>query len=181
MVWPEITFGFCAVICFLAWLNWRICLWFLLCAGVHELGHLLAMRLCRVRLRGMTLSASGAVIDGAFPNYALEFWCALAGPMIGILLGIGLLFVLPVPAIISLLLSAINLLPLYPLDGGRMLRALLLRRFAPELVARWLCIVRFVTCGILMLLACWAAAKLQMGLWPIFAALLLLTRAGSRD
>ena len=175
---PDISFGFCAVICVLAWLDWRFCLQFLLCALCHELGHLACIALCRVKVRGISFTAAGAVIDTCLCDSKTELLCAAAGPAMGIVLGFTLLRYAPRTAMISFLLSVVNLLPLYPLDGGRMLRALLSLRFEEDTTGRILRYTTVCVCCLLMLLACWGTVCLQMGLWPIFAALVLLWRAG---
>ena len=87
--------------------------------------------------------------------------------------------ILPVFALVSLALAAVNLLPLYPMDGGRILRASLLSRLPPERAGRFLRLCVYLTCTTLMVGACWLTAARQAGLWPIFAALVLLCRAGN--
>lgn len=178
---PKISFGFCSLVCLMAWLDLGFCLRFLCCALWHEGGHLAVMKLCGVPVSGFSLSAAGAVIETAFYDEKKEFLCAAAGPLAGAVLGCFLLRVEPKTAMISMLLSLVNLLPVYPLDGGRMLRALLLRRFSAVRTERLLHMVSVCVCCVLMLLACWGTVCLQMGLWPIFAALVLLWRAGSRE
>ena len=177
----SVSFGFCALICILAWLDWRFCLSFLLCALVHELGHLAAMKLCGISVDRITLSAGGAVIRAGFHDYKQELWCAAAGPLSGAVFALALLRIYPKIAIVSLLLSLINLLPLYPLDGGRILRALLCLWVEETRASHMLRAVTVGCCCMLMLLACWGTVCLQMGLWPIFTALALLWRAGDRE
>lgn len=138
------------------------------------------MRLCRVPVRGVTLAAAGAVIEAVFCDYKKEIICAAAGPLAGALLGILLLRLVPDVALISFLLSAANLLPLYPLDGGRILRAAMYSCFSDR-ADRIVHIITVTVCCILMVAACWGAVCLQMGLWPIFLALALLCRAGTRE
>jgi len=178
---PKVTLGACALFCFLAWFDWGVCSCFLLCAFVHELGHLLAMLCCRVPIGRITIDFCGAVIEAVFPSYKTEFICAAAGPVAGVILGTVLLRLLPKAAVISFLLSFINLLPLSTLDGGRMLRSVLCICFDEESAGKYIRVVRIVVCCTLMLLACWGAVYLQMGLWPIFLALGLLWRIGTRD
>lgn len=177
----RISFGFCAVICLFAWVDWRFCLRFLVCALWHEMGHLAVMKLCRVPVEGVFLTAAGAVIETVFQDDKKEFLCAAAGPAAGVLLGCVLLRIYPVMAMVSLLLSVVNLLPLDPLDGGRMLRTGLSIWLPEERVAGILRFVSGMVCCVLMVLACWGTICLQMGLWPIFAALVLLWRVGARE
>ena len=174
----KITFGFCAVVCVLAWLDWHICLRFLVCALCHELGHLIAIWLFHIKVRSFKLSATGAVIDIDLCNSKTELICASAGPATGVILGFALLQHDPQTAMISFLLSVFNLLPIYPLDGGRMLRAFLSMYLSEDKTHRITGIVAVGMACFLMLLACWGAVSLQMGLWPIFAALILLWKAG---
>ena len=180
MIWPKVSFGFCAAVCLLAWLDWRACLFFLGCSACHELGHLIMMKLLGVKVLAIHLGAAGAVIEAAFADYKREILCALAGPVFGVILGLALLRVMPQMALISFFLSAVNLLPLYPLDGGRILKATLLW-CCPVRAERICALVTAAVCCVLMLLACWGTVCAQMGLWPIFASLVLLWRSGSRE
>lgn len=174
----SVTPGFVASACLLAWYQWEICLWFLLALAIHEAGHLLALALARVGVRRITLAAGGAKIQTAAMTYRQEWICAAAGPAASILFAGLLLRLCPTFSLISLGLAAINLLPLYPMDGGRALRAILLRRLPPEQVNAILRLCVWVTCSALMLGACWLTGQYQAGLWPIFLALVLLCRAG---
>ena len=56
-------------------------------------------------------------------GYRQEIFCALAGPGMSVLACLALRSDFPTCAAISLLLGLFNALPVYPLDGGRALRA----------------------------------------------------------
>lgn len=177
----KITAGFCSIVCLLGWIDLPLCGYFLVGILVHELGHLLALKLCRIPVTGVELRFCGAVIQTEWMDYGREFGCAAAGPVAGLMLGIVTLYSVPKLAMASLGLAAFNLLPLYPMDGGRMLRALLLllcREERAEKVLNW---VTIGTCLSLMVLACWGTVYLQAGVWPIFVSLALLWRAGGKE
>lgn len=175
---PECSPGFCAVVLVAAWYDPEICGAFLLSAAVHELGHLAAMKLLKQPIYGFRWNICGAMIE----TTPMEEWtavrCALAGPAAGILFGCGILWVWPLCAIISLGLSAGNLLPIYPMDGGRILRGVLLLWMKEQAAMRILRAVAYGTAALLMVAACWGTVFLQVGIWPIFAALAALWRTG---
>ncbi len=107
---------------------------------LHELGHSVVALRYKVPVRSITLFVFGGVAQiGAEPPSAIaEFWIAIAGPITSFALAI--LFRLlqplvsvfaPVLAIAEYLayingtLGLFNLIPGFPLDGGRVLRAIL--------------------------------------------------------
>ena len=107
---------------------------------LHELGHAVEARREGVEIEGITLWLFGGVasLKGELPSARAEFRIAIAGPLVTLVLGVafGALAVLaPLPeavdgvaawlGYINLFLLAFNLLPALPLDGGRVLRAVL--------------------------------------------------------
>lgn len=113
---------------------------FFLCVVLHELAHSLVARWAKVPVRSITLFLFGGVshIGREPPSPGVELAIAIAGPLasIGLGLGAGLGFLLtrhvsePLAALsfwlagVNLSLGLFNLLPGFPLDGGRVLRAL---------------------------------------------------------
>ena len=98
---------------FLLPLRW--CVRLALAVVVHELGHVAALVLCGAEVYGLRMEACGLALRCAPP---------LAGPAAGaglfcILRGLGY----PEGADLSLLYACANLLPVLPLDGGRVLEA----------------------------------------------------------
>lgn len=107
---------------------------------LHELGHLLGMVLFRYKdLQILFIPLFGAAAIGneeRAPVYQRVI-VALMGPLPGILIGY-LLFYLNLQhgnpllfeiSIVMLLLNYLNLLPIMPLDGGQILKLILLERF----------------------------------------------------
>lgn len=125
------------------------------CVLLHELGHALTAQRYAVQTRDITLYPIGglAMLDGR-PTARQELWIALAGPMINFVIA-GILYVVlsikngaPIPisfnpsqnAFMEMVLAAnltlglFNLVPAFPMDGGRVLRAALALRM-PEVQA----------------------------------------------
>lgn len=175
----RVTPGFVAALCLLGWCDLRLCGLFLLALALHEAAHLTALALFRRPVLGLTLSAGGAKIETEALTLWQEALSAAAGPLVNLLSGALTLRCVPAFSAVSLGLAAVNLLPLYPLDGGRILRAALLSRLPPERTERILRLAVWLTCSTLMVGACWLTVWRQAGLWPIFAALVLLCRAGN--
>lgn len=110
---------------------------------VHELSHSLVARRFGIEVRGITLFIFGGVSQTAEePKSATEeFWMAIVGPVtsfalaafFGVLEFVGLGAKWPVAAValvgylstINFFLGAFNLVPGFPLDGGRVLRSII--------------------------------------------------------
>ena len=95
----------------------------ILAASVHELGHLLAILACGGEVLDFTIGCDGAKMETTPMAAGREILCALAGPLGSFsLLAIGNHF--PEAALCGMVQGLYNLLPIYPLDGGRVIRCL---------------------------------------------------------
>ena len=146
-------------------------------AALHEGGHLLALRGLRGQLQHVTLGFGDVQIRTAPLPPGAEALCALAGPAANLLCAGLFLRILPEFAGVSLALGAFNLLPVYPLDGGRLLCALLRLALRNTRAARTLeLLVGLFCCAALLALGLWAAWRLQTGLWVLLPALIPAAR-----
>ena len=110
---------------------------------LHELSHSLVARRYGISMKGITLFIFGGVaqMEDDPPNPKAEFWMAIVGPVSSLLISFVLFMMLwagrstawPVEisgvvaylAWLNLVLAVFNLLPAFPLDGGRVLRSIL--------------------------------------------------------
>ncbi len=118
---------------------------------LHELGHALTARRFGVRTRDIILLPIGGVARlERIPRRPIqEFWVAIAGPMVNIVLAGALYAILRFQGVeplqgsgggflqqsllvqlfwVNIFLALFNLLPAFPMDGGRVLRSLLAMR-----------------------------------------------------
>ncbi len=146
-----------------------------LAAAIHEVFHILAVRLCGSQVRKIEIRAFGAVIDVSPMSRGKELLCALAGPLGGFLLLI-LAKWLPRVAVCGAFHSVYNLLPIYPLDGGRALRcgaAILLPPPVADAVCLWTeRVVKLLLVGI----GIYGCCIMKLGLLPLIFAILLAAR-----
>lgn len=104
--------------------------WFL-AIFVHELWHYIALKACGAKIRSVSMGISGVLMDTGPIGTWKELVCSVAGP----LGGFSLLLVarwLPRTAIFAFLHSGYNLMPIFPLDGGRALRCVLIKLFGSK-------------------------------------------------
>ena len=139
----------------------------LMAAALHEAGHILALRLCGVAISRLQIGFTGAVLHTAPMGRREALFCAAAGPSVNLLLFLLLRRVIPVFSFLNLLLAASNLLPVFPLDGGRILAALF-----PKAASA------IGTALLLLLLASGMVSCLifRWGLWPLLCCAVLLAK-----
>lgn len=106
----------------------------------HELSHALTARRFGLEMRGITLFIFGGVAEMSDepPSAKAEFWVAVAGPIASLVIAalffgvrVGVDWPIAVAAVvgylatINVVLAVFNMIPAFPLDGGRILRSVL--------------------------------------------------------
>lgn len=140
--------------------------------SVHELCHILSLRLTGVRILHVRLEYMGAIIETEPMQPMQELICAIFGPVGGFSLVL-LAQVWPEIALCAFVQSLFNLLPFYPLDGGRALHNLAILLSDRSLAAK---ITRAVNLTILILIAVIAViseVQYRSGAIPALLAVLL--------
>ena len=132
----------------------------LLAATLHELGHLAALRAFGVPVRGLRLSAWGAVLYAPGTcrlSYGRELLVTLAGPAVNLLCAPALAFLAVrtrwepgfLLAGAHAVLGVYNLLPIAPLDGGTAVYLITAFLFGPT-VGDAVCAASGMTCALIL-------------------------------
>lgn len=152
------------------------------CILLHELGHAVVARSQGMPIRGITLFLFGGVAEmEEEPDSAgVEFLMAIAGPIVSAILVMVLGFLAwlgyhqgwPHPAVIIIgylafinaLVLAFNLVPAFPLDGGRVLRSILWGATGNlRWATRWAALLGQ---AFAWLLIAWGVLEFFLGNWP---------------
>lgn len=168
------------------------------CVALHEVGHALAAAAYGIRTRHITLYPVGGVaaIEGMPEKPRQEIVIALAGPAVNVVIALALFlglvvsdtaFALPgvsTPDVVAdfvgqllfanVLLCVFNLLPAFPMDGGRVLRALLATRMS-RLRATEIAVKVGTVMAVLFLIA--GVVQVHFGLIAIAVVVWLLGKA----
>lgn len=122
------------------WTNWFFSLALIALMLVHESGHIWAFKRSGIQIRGMYfVPFLGAIIipSGAIKSRKEEAFISIMGPAFGFALGMALFTAYLVtrnPAIAAIafingIINLFNMIPVTPLDGGRVAKSVLLSAF----------------------------------------------------
>lgn len=91
----------------------------------HELSHYLSILITGGKIHNIQIGLSGFKMQTSSMSHWQELFCAASGPVGGLMLFIIFMKKLPLLAVFALIHSLYNLIPLYPLDGGRVLHSVI--------------------------------------------------------
>lgn len=160
---------------------------FFICVVLHELGHCLVALRCKIRVPRILLLPIGGMAEfERIPrDPKQEIGISLAGPAVNLIIlwFLALFTQLPddlfepdswsTPGIwdgtngfllqlmlVNAVMASFNLIPVFPMDGGRVLRAFLATRMPYVKATFWAALVAKVVGGLLLLLCLWLHAWL---------------------
>lgn len=153
-----------------------------ICAVLHELGHSFVASSAGYRLDKITLMPFGAVVKGDIDGLKLndEIKIALAGPFINMAVGVffvAIWWIYPesyaftdIVAEANFSLALVNFLPIFPLDGGRVVSAVLTEKLGSD-KAYFICKIIGGTFALLLLAGFILTAFSTLNLSLLFFAL----------
>jgi stage IV sporulation protein FB len=159
-------------------------------AVIHELGHSLVAGRFSCELNKITLMPFGAVVKGNIEGLSFkdQVFVALAGPIVNLVVAIffiAIWWIKPeiyaytdIAAEACLSIALVNFLPIFPLDGGRILTCLLCQKFGErkgEKASRVISLVFSVLLILAFIYTCFYKANISL---LIFSAFLLLGAFG---
>ena len=152
-------------------------------AAIHEYGHYLASEKAGYKLNKITLMPYGAIISGDLSGLSYKDECkiALAGPLtnaIIALLCVALWWFIPdvypyteLIVLANASIAIINLLPAYPLDGGRFLYAtlcLIMKRKTASIIVKSLGLILSALLLALFIYSCFTTINLTILFFALF-------------
>lgn len=155
------------------------------CVTLHELGHCFAARKLGIKTKSILLTPIGGIASiEKFPNnYWHQIFIAVAGPTVTLALIVIAFFTYKlVPlglfktvCMINIVLFVFNALPNYPMDGGRVYKALLAMKFGELKAVRWAMYLNYA----FLLLFTFVSVKLSS--YNLLIIGLFMTYAGARE
>lgn len=103
---------------------------YLAAATLHEIGHIVAAKVCRARIAGITFDVMGARMHlcGAILSYRDEAVIAFFGPAVNFISAAFFFRAFPLFSEFSVMLGTFNMLPVTSFDGYRILYSLVALR-----------------------------------------------------
>lgn len=154
-------------------LRWVIC--WIVAAFIHELSHILALKICKCKINYIYIRATGAVIRAQSLSPLQNIFASLSGPLGGFCT---LLLAKQWPhlALCGVWQSVYNILPLNGLDGGKALQQCLQLILGEDLSIRIQSGIHYIVLVAVCVLGFWTSFIRQFDPIPIAISVLILLR-----
>lgn len=141
----------------------------------HEVCHYVTIRLFGVPVYHICISTLGVNMQTGEMSTFQEIICALAGPLGGFILLL-LLHKCPYISLCALGQSVFNLLPIYPLDGGRAITGILILLFGNKTGLAIRKIISVFLSSFLAYVSLIISLRFSLGLAPVVLAIYVIIR-----
>ena len=156
-----------------------------LCYGIHELGHLTAARLCKAKIRKIKAGVFHLSMsyDCQGLTYKKEIFVLFGGIAFNLISAL-LIYILPIPkteakeffTVASISLALMNLYPVSVLDGGGILKAILLMTVSFERAEKISKLLYFIFAVVLWLFASYFLLVFSLNFSLFLISVLLLIK-----
>ena len=177
MIRPRLSPTAVALLCVLIYLDTEgFVPPFLLAALLHETAHLLVLRCFGSRPADIQIGLTGAVISTVFKSPVAEFLSTLAGTAANLFLALTFRRLWPAFCLANTVLLIYNLLPVYPLDGGRLFRLFFVWLFGQNTGETIVTVLGIGTVCAVAAACIYASFDLHYGLFPCLIAAIFVLR-----
>lgn len=160
----------------------ELVLMYFICLLIHEGMHAFVAKKRGYKIGKIKLMATGAVLEAESDEFSVrdEIIIAIAGPLINLIIAMLLIvcwWIVPETynftldlCVINLVLFAFNMLPIFPLDGGRILLALLSKRLERKnalLITKAIAIIISLLLFVLFIFSLFTSINFSLGMMSV--------------
>ena len=146
-----------------------------LAALFHELCHYVAVMLCGGRVLGFRAVGGSVILDVSTMSWHKELICAAAGPLGSLILFLMIRW-MPLIGFCAGVQLAYNMVPVFPMDGGRILRCSCNILFPNRGEWVWQQLEKGMAL-LICIASFWVAFRYKLGSFPILIALTIVLRS----
>ena len=158
--------------CALLILPVRLVISWLIAAVIHEIAHILFLK---NHIVGIRILPTGALLQTIPLTAAQECKAALIGPVASLLLCL-LFRIFPLVAFCGFIQFIFNILPVYPLDGGRSLYCVIKHRFGQKTACITMRYISMLLFAVLLLFSAYAALAWRTMLPALYLCILIIRK-----
>ena len=140
----------------------------------HEICHLAMLFFFGGTIESVGIGAGGTEIVATLNGKQRELIAILGGPA-GSFLLLGFRHIFPKLAICACIQGAFNLLPILPLDGGRIVQCVFLY-YWPEKTLYLQQLMKAISAAVLLIVGVIGTVVLKLGCWPILGGVFLFLK-----